>query len=192
MRLNITRDEAQRLNITNEEAQRLIITHDEAEHHTWWGSEAQQHTWWGWTSHMMMRLNVTHDEAHRLNYTHSDEAQFYQQIDPAIVRAFLLVLWTSLLYRKRYIVVSFSSDKWTYCKSLWIKAFAKCPKCKCNINSGCYACSVPTVKIVQSLVSSFLQLSCFSLPLNVHFSYLCYPEMTSTQSKTNLMDTWIL
>jgi hypothetical protein len=28
-----------------------------------------------------------------------------------------------------------SYDKCTYCKSLWIKASAKCPKCKCLIRS---------------------------------------------------------
>ena len=39
-----------------------------------------------------------------------------------------LVLWTSLRYRQRYIVVSLSS----YCKSLQIKASAKCPKGKCE------------------------------------------------------------
>ena len=37
-----------------------------------------------------------------------------------------LVLWTSLLYVPRYL--SPSSDKCTYCKSLWIKAYAKGPK----------------------------------------------------------------
>ena len=39
---------------------------------------------------------------------------------------------TSLLYRQGFIVVSISLDKCTYCKSFWIKAFAKCPKCKCS------------------------------------------------------------
>ena len=32
--------------------------------------------------------------------------------------------------QQRYIVVSLSSDKYTYCKLLWIKASSKCPKCK--------------------------------------------------------------
>ena len=36
----------------------------------------------------------------------------------------------SLLYRQRYIVISLSSDKCTYCKSLWIKASAERPECK--------------------------------------------------------------
>ena len=42
------------------------------------------------------------------------------------VSAWHLVLWTSFLYRQGYIF-SLSSDN---CKSLWIKASAKC-KCKC-------------------------------------------------------------
>ena len=49
----------------------------------------------------------------------------------AIVSAWDLVLWTSLLYRQRYIV-SLSSDKCTSCKLLWIEESAKRPKCKCN------------------------------------------------------------
>ena len=32
----------------------------------------------------------------------------------------------------RYIFVSLSSDKCTYCKSLWTKASAGCPECKCE------------------------------------------------------------
>ena len=36
-----------------------------------------------------------------------------------------------LLYRQWYIVVLLSTDKCPYCKSLWTKASAKCPKCKC-------------------------------------------------------------
>ena len=40
----------------------------------------------------------------------------------------LLFLWTSLLFRQ-WCIVSLSSDKCTYCKSLWIKASAK--SCKC-------------------------------------------------------------
>ena len=38
-----------------------------------------------------------------------------------------MFLWRSLLY----LTVS-SSDKWTYCKSLWIKASAKRRGCKCS------------------------------------------------------------
>ena len=41
------------------------------------------------------------------------------------------VLWTSLLYRQRY-VVSLSSNKCTNCKSLWIKVLAKCPQSTCE------------------------------------------------------------
>ena len=33
-------------------------------------------------------------------------------------------------------VVSLSSDKCTYCKSLWIEASAKWPQCKCNGRAG--------------------------------------------------------
>ena len=51
-------------------------------------------------------------------------------VNLAIVGALHLVLWTSLLYRQRYIV-SLSYDKCTYCKSLWIKGSAEC-KCKVN------------------------------------------------------------
>ena len=40
----------------------------------------------------------------------------------------------SLLYRQLYIVVLLSTDKCTYCKSLWTKASAKCPKYKCNFH----------------------------------------------------------
>ena len=40
----------------------------------------------------------------------------------------MLVLLT--LYPQKYIVVSPSSDKWTYCKSLWINALAKRPECE--------------------------------------------------------------
>ena len=42
-----------------------------------------------------------------------------------------LVSMNPLLYWQRYIV-SLSSDKCTYCKSLWIKASAKCPKWICR------------------------------------------------------------
>ena len=51
-------------------------------------------------------------------------------VNLAIVTAWHLVLGTSLLDRQRYIV-SLSYDKCTYCKSLFIKASAKCPKCEC-------------------------------------------------------------
>ena len=50
------------------------------------------------------------------------------------VSAWHLVLWTSLMYRQRY-VVSHSYDKCTYCKSRWIKASAKGPECKCAHHS---------------------------------------------------------
>ena len=40
----------------------------------------------------------------------------------------LALLWTSLLYRRWYIVVSLSSDKCTYCKSFWIKVAANALK----------------------------------------------------------------
>ena len=36
----------------------------------------------------------------------------------------------SSLYPQRYIVVSLSSDKFTYCKSVWRKASAKQAECK--------------------------------------------------------------
>ena len=51
-----------------------------------------------------------------------------------IVSALHLFLWTSLLYRQRYIFVSLPSDKCNYCK---------CPKCKCNYGiflSVCLMC----------------------------------------------------
>ena len=38
------------------------------------------------------------------------------------------------LARRRYVVVSLSYDECTYCKSLWIKASAKCPKYQGNVN----------------------------------------------------------
>ena len=41
------------------------------------------------------------------------------------------VLGTSLLYRQQHIV-SPSSEKYAHCKSLWIKASAECPTCKCK------------------------------------------------------------
>ena len=47
-----------------------------------------------------------------------------------IVNVWHLVLSTSLLYRQKYIFFPLSSDEWTYCKSLWIKASAKRPKRK--------------------------------------------------------------
>ena len=51
-------------------------------------------------------------------------------VNLAIVSAWHLVLWISLLKRQRYIIVSLSSDKCTCnCKSLWIKASAKRPTC---------------------------------------------------------------
>ena len=37
----------------------------------------------------------------------------------------------TLLYPQRYFVVSLSPDLWTCCKSLCVKASAKCPQCKC-------------------------------------------------------------
>ena len=53
-------------------------------------------------------------------------------VNLAMVSALHLFLWTSLLCRQRY-SVSPSSDKCTHYKSLWIKASAKCPKCKCVV-----------------------------------------------------------
>ena len=44
-----------------------------------------------------------------------------------------LVIVSACFYEHSYcsdILLSLSSDKCTYCKSLWIKASAKCPKCK--------------------------------------------------------------
>ena len=55
-------------------------------------------------------------------------------VNLAIVSALPLVLWTSLLYWQQY-SVSPSSDKCTYCRSLWIKPSAKWPKCKCYYRS---------------------------------------------------------
>ena len=53
-------------------------------------------------------------------------------VNLAIVSAWHLVLWIFLLYQQQYIF-SLSSDKLrTYCKLLWIKASAKCPKCRCK------------------------------------------------------------
>ena len=59
----------------------------------------------------------------------------------AIVSALHLFLSTSLLYRI-HIVVSLSSDKCTYCKSLWIKTSAKCPECIClwDRHGRCVSC----------------------------------------------------
>ena len=55
-----------------------------------------------------------------------------KRVNLAMVSALHLFLWTSLLCRQRY-SVSPSSDKCTHYKSLWIKASAKCPKCKCVV-----------------------------------------------------------
>ena len=48
-----------------------------------------------------------------------------ERVNLAIVSAWHLVLWTSLLYWQRYIVVSLPIDKCAYCKSLWIKGECK-------------------------------------------------------------------
>ena len=67
-------------------------------------------------------------------------------VNLVMVSAWHLVLWTSSLYPQRYIVVSLSSDKWTYCESLWIKASDKRPECKCE-------CTFPNIyKIDQELI----------------------------------------
>jgi len=50
-------------------------------------------------------------------------------INLAIMNAWKL-LYSYLYVPQRYIAVSF--NKCTYCKSLWIKASAKRPKCKCK------------------------------------------------------------
>ena len=55
----------------------------------------------------------------------------------------------NILTVPKEIVVSLSSDKYTYCKSLWIKASAERPECNVNVPvfSGllpvCWAASVP-------------------------------------------------
>ena len=61
---------------------------------------------------------------------------YREWVNLAIVSGWHLVLWTTLLNRQGYIVASLSSDKCTYCKSLWIKASAKRPECKCHVNVG--------------------------------------------------------
>ena len=50
-------------------------------------------------------------------------------VNLVMISAWHLVLWAILLYQQRYIV-SLSSDKCTFCKSLWIKASDKYLKCK--------------------------------------------------------------
>jgi len=40
------------------------------------------------------------------------------------------------VYCQRYIVVSLSLYKCTYCKSLWTKASTKCPKSKCQFDNN--------------------------------------------------------
>ena len=53
----------------------------------------------------------------------------------------ILTVPTAILY-----IVSPSSDICTYCKSLWIKATAKCPQCKCK----CICCKCHSHKSAMS------------------------------------------
>ena len=56
------------------------------------------------------------------------------RVSLVIVSAWHFVLWTSLLYRQRYIVVYLSSEKCTYSESFWVKTSTKCPEYKPECN----------------------------------------------------------
>ena len=61
-----------------------------------------------------------------------------------------------VLYNIRWIdsdVVFLSCDKCTYCKSLWTKASAECPQCKCE-----FKCKCKWVKWVKNITASYLNI----------------------------------
>jgi len=50
---------------------------------------------------------------------------------------------TQFIYNKNY-VLSWKYEICTLCKSLWIKASAKCPECKCKCNSNLFVIVIST------------------------------------------------
>ena len=53
-----------------------------------------------------------------------------------------------------------SYDKCTYCKSLWIKASAKCPKCKCKCKKIIFRQAAKTTSVeINTTVSPVVNLS---------------------------------